>query len=120
MSSAAQAENLDSFLEQSGLYRDVRPELLEAASRRWNNNTVLLTNAGIIKMRAGKFDEAEQLFKRLQSIKPDSRVTLATLAQIELIKGNRNAAEQYLRKALKHYPNDPDLRQNLDAVLNAR
>ena len=119
MNNAVQAENLDSFLEQSGLFPDIRQELLERATRRWDN-AVLLTNAGIIKMRAGKFDEAEQLFKRLQSIKPDSRVTLATLAQIELIRGNREAAERYLRKALKHYPNDSDLRQNLDAVRNAR
>ena len=119
MSNAVQAENLDSFLEQSGLYQEIRPELLEVATRRWDN-TVLLTNAGIINMRAGNLDEAEQLFKRLQRIKPNSRVTLATLAQIELIRGNREAAERYLRKALKRYPNDPDLRQNLDTVLNAR
>jgi tetratricopeptide (TPR) repeat protein len=119
VSNAVQAENLDSFLEQSGLYKETRQELLDLATRRWDS-AVLLTNAGIAKMHAGKFDEAEQLFKRLQIIKPDSRVTLATLAQIELIKGNREAAERYLRKALKHYPNDPDLRQNLDAVLNAR
>lgn len=119
VSNAVQAENLDSFLEQSGLYKETRQELLEQATRRWDN-AVLLTNAGIAKMRVGKFDEAELLFKRLQSIKPDSRVTLATLAQIELIKGNRETAERYLRKALKHHPNDPDLRQNLDAVLNAR
>jgi len=119
MGNAVQAENLDSFLEQSGLYPEIREELLDKATGRWDN-AVLLTNAGIIKMRAGNYNEAEQLFKRLQSIKPDSRVTLATLAQIELIRGDTEAAEQYLRKALRHYPNDPDLRQNLNAVLKLR
>lgn len=116
---AVQAENIDAFLEKSGLFPDVRQELLEKATQQWSN-AVLLTDLGVMKMQAGKLNDAEQLFKRVLTVKPDSRVTLTTLAQIELIRGNRTSAIEYLNKALKHYPDDPDLRQNLDAVLNAR
>lgn len=115
----AQAENLDGFLEKTGLYPEVRQELLEKAAHRWDN-ALILTNLGILKMKAGDLDEADHLFKRVLKIKPYSRVTLTTLAQIELFRGNRNAAAKYLTKALHYYPDDPDLRQDLDAVQNPR
>jgi hypothetical protein len=118
VANAPQAENIDSFLEKSGLYPDIRMKLLEIACGRWEN-ALFLTNLGILKMQSGKLDEAEQLFKRVLRHKPRSRQTLATLAQIALNRGDVIDAEMYLKKAIGYFPKDQELRDNYALVLKA-
>jgi tetratricopeptide (TPR) repeat protein len=115
----AQAENINFFLEKTGYYPDLRLKLLEQANRKWQN-AIFLADLGLIKLKAGNTAEAEQLFLRLLRKNPESRLTLATLAQIALFKGDRAAAEKYLEKALHYYPDDAELLQNLELVQNYR
>lgn len=117
VSNFAQAENIDFLLEKTGLYPELRIILLEKAVRQWEN-TAFLINLGLIKLQSGNLPEAEKLFLRVLRLKPDSRLTLTTLAQIALYRNDRAMAEKYLRKALKYYPRDADLQHNLDTVLN--
>jgi tetratricopeptide (TPR) repeat protein len=114
----AQAENLNSFLEKTHRYPDIRLQILEQASRHGESAT-LLTDLGLLKMQSGHLAEADQLFNRVLRIKPRSQRTLATLAQIALSRGDNRAAEKYLQKALSYYPNDPELRENYDIVLRS-
>jgi tetratricopeptide (TPR) repeat protein len=118
INSAAQAENLDTFLATTASFPEVRTPLLEMAVSRWED-PVLLTNLGILKMQAGAYPEAEQLFKRVLVQKPDSRLTLSTLAQIALDRGDPATALTYLQRALKYFPADPDLRANYALVRQA-
>jgi hypothetical protein len=115
----AQAENLNFFLEKTGFYPELRLKLLEQAASNWQN-VIFLADLGLIKLKEGKTAEAEQLFLRLLRKNPESRLTLATLAQIALFKDNRAAAEKYLKKALHYYPDDAELKQNLELVQNYR
>jgi hypothetical protein len=119
VSNASQAENVNFFLEQTGRHPELRRKLLENAAGQWNN-TSLLIDLGLLEMQSGNQARAEQIFLNVLRMKPDSRVTLATLAQIALMRNDRNGAEKYIRKALRHYPDDADLRQNLDTILNYR
>lgn len=113
----AQAENMNFFLEKSGLYPSLRLKLLEKAVRQWEN-AELLISLGQLKMRSGDFVAAEELFRRVLRYKPDSRVTLTTIAQLALFRNDRVVAEKYLRKALRHYPHDAELLENLNIILN--
>ncbi len=119
VSNASQAENMNFFLERTGWYRELRRKLLENAAGRWNN-TSLLIDLGLLDMQSGDHAGAERLFLRVLRMKPDSRLTLATLAQLALMRNDRTGAEKYIREALRHYPDDADLRQNLDAIINYR
>jgi len=71
-------------------------------------------------MQLGDMAGAELLFNRLLEKKPRSSETLATLAQIAINRGDTSKAEMFLRKAISYYPEDSDLRQNLDAVLRLK
>src|SRR6185369_4127022 len=117
--SFAQAENISFFLEKSGQYPDIRLKLLEKAVRQWEN-TEFLISLGQLKMQSVNFTEAERLFQRVLSYKPDSRLTLTTLAQIALFRNDRTTAEKYIRKALHHYPHDAVLQENLDMIVNSK
>jgi tetratricopeptide (TPR) repeat protein len=113
----AQAENINFFLEKTGLYPELRLKLLEKAGRQWEN-AELLISLGQLKMQSGDFAAAEEIFQRVLSYKPASRVTLTTMAQLALFRKDRTAAEKYLRKALRHYPHDAELRENLNMIVN--
>jgi hypothetical protein len=115
----AQAENIDFFLEKTGLYPELRLILLEKAAGQWESS-IFLINLGLLKMQAGYTAEAEKLFTRVLKLKPDSRVTLTTLAQLALYRGDRAGAENYIRTALGYYPNDAELLRNLDTILTSR
>lgn len=111
----AQAENLNSFLDTTGLYPELRRSLLEQATARWDA-VALMTDLAILKMKTGDLAGAESLFHRVLSYKPDSRVTLTTLAQLALYRGDRQGAAAYLRQALRYYPGDQELLENFRTV----
>jgi hypothetical protein len=117
ISNFAQAENINSFLEKSGRYPELRIKLLEKAVRQWEN-TELLINLGQLKMQAGNFADAEEIFLRVLRYKPDSRLTLTTIAQLALFRNDRTTAEKYIRKALRHSPHDAELLENLNMIVN--
>jgi len=114
----AQSQNLDTFLNKTSLYPDLRLSLLERANRQWERPPSL-RNLGLHQMQLGMLDDADRTFRRLLELYPGSGLTLATLAQIALLRGDVNAAEGYLRKALKYSPDDPDLKENLAIVLKS-
>lgn len=116
-SNFAQAENINFFLEKTGQYPEIRLKLLEKAAGQWEN-AELLISLGQIRMQSGDYDDAEKLFLRVLRYKPDSRVTLTTIAQLALFRNDRHTAEKHLRRALRHYPRDPELLENLNTILN--
>jgi len=119
ISNFAQAENLDFFLEKTGQHPGLRLKLLEKAVGQWEN-TELLISLGQLQMQAGNHADAEKLFLRVLKYKPDSRLTLTTVAQLALFRGDLNAAETYIRTALRYYPRDAELRENLEVILNKK
>lgn len=111
----AQAENIDFILEKTGRYPELRLKLLEKATRRWEN-PLLLISLGMVKMQAGNLADAEKLFQRVLRLKPQSRLTLTTLAQLALSRGDQATAEKYILTALRYYPDDAELHENLDII----
>lgn len=116
-SNFAQAENINFFLEKSGQYPEIRLKLLENAIKQWENSEFLIS-LGQLKMQSASFADAESLFVRVLRYKPDSRLTLTTLAQLALFRNDRITAEKYIRTALRHYPNDAELIENLKIIVN--
>lgn len=108
-------ENLFLFLDKADLYPELRLKLIERASQRWENQFTL-KNLGLLQLQSGSPDQAERTFRRLLLLSPRSRSTIATLAQIALQRGDRITAEKYLLEGLQYYPDDPDLRENLEVV----
>lgn len=115
VASYANMENLFLFLEKTGLYPELRIKLIEQGGQRWVSDLILV-NLGLQQLQAGAVERAEQTFKHLLGRSPRSQTTLATLAQIALARGNAPAAEKYLLLGLKYYPNDANLRENLETV----
>jgi len=113
----AQAENINFFLEKTGQYPQLRLKLLEKAVRQWEN-TELLISLGQLEMQSGNYGAAEKHFLRVLGYKPDSRLTLTTLAQLSLYRNDRITAEKRLRQALRHYPHDAELLENLNTIVN--
>lgn len=114
----AQVDNLDIFLDKTLRYPAQRIHLLELAEKRWKmvHHT---RNLGLLQMNLGKLEAAEATFKRLLARYPDSLLTLTTLSQIALLRGDRVGAEDYLLQGLARFPDDTDLRDNLAAVRQA-
>jgi len=113
----AQAENISFFLEKIGQYPELRLKLLEKAVRQWEN-TELLISLGQLEMQSGNYDAAEKHFLRVLRYKPYSRLTLTTIAQLALFRNDRITAEKYLRQALRSYPHDVELLENLNTIVN--
>ena len=108
-------ENIFLFLDNAALYPDLRLKLIEQASHRWVNQFTL-KNLGLLQLNSGNLEQADRAFQRLLELSPRSRLTLTTLAQIALARGDRQKAEKYLLQGLNFYPNDPSLRENLEVV----
>ncbi len=113
----AQAENINFFLEKTGQLPELRLKLLEKAVRQWENSELLIS-LGQFEMQSGNYADAEKHFTRVLGYKPDSRLTLTTIAQLALFRNDRNTAEKYLRQALRHHPRDPELLENLNTIVN--
>jgi tetratricopeptide (TPR) repeat protein len=116
-SSYPNMENIFLFLDKANLYPELRLKLIEQANLRWENEFTL-KNLGLLQFNSGNLEQAEKTFRRLLARSPRSRVTLTTLAQMALARGDWKTAESYLLRAIDFYPDDPSLRENLDAVRN--
>lgn len=113
---SAQAENINFFLEKTGLFPELRFKLLENAAKQWENAEILIS-LGLMEMQSGDYMSAEKHFLRVLERKPDSRLTLTTIAQLALYRNDRAAAEKYIRKALHKYPHDSELMENLNLIV---
>ncbi len=110
---------LDIFFEKTGMFAEQRLMLLEQATGN-RNDLYLLQILGNLQLKTGAIDKAEQTFKRLLAIEPRSRTNLNSLAQTALVKGNADAAEECVLQALKYYPADPLLLENLALIRSVR
>jgi uncharacterized membrane protein YhaH (DUF805 family) len=113
-----QAENLDFFLDKYTRYPDLRLVLLERANSRWGT-AYFTRNLGLLQLNMGKLGAAEMTFQGLLKRYPKSLKTLTTLSQIALLRGDIKSAEEYMNRAVRYYPNDPELRENLALIRKA-
>lgn len=114
-----EAENLDYFLDKTGMFPEQRLLVLERTRQFWENPAIL-KDIGLLQVKMGKLVEADRTFRQLLVSNPKERMTLTTLAQIALLRGDRDTAEKFLLQALSYYPDDRDLRENLGRIRNVR
>lgn len=114
-----EAENLNYFLDRTGMFPELRLLALERTRQFWENPAIL-KDIGLLQVKMGKLVEADRTFRQLLVSNPKERMTLTTLAQIALLRGDRDTAEKFLLQALSYYPDDRDLRENLGRIRNVR
>lgn len=65
-----------------------------------NNLPEALYDVGVLYRRCGMMDQANAAFKRTLQVYPDHQLAMTQLAVMELEKGNEQAGEELLRKAV--------------------
>lgn len=110
-----QMSGLDKFFDQTGMFPEQRLMLLEQSARNSDDQNLLQT-LGALQLKAGFISKAEQTFNRLLVLDPRSRTTLTSLAQTSLLRGDADSAEKYILQALKRYPDDQNLKENLSLI----
>lgn len=63
---------------------------------------------GLCLQLKGDADGAEQSFKKVLAMRPDSASACANLARVLLDKGNKEEAEKYFAEAVRHNPADAE------------
>ncbi|MEZ4829680.1 MAG: tetratricopeptide repeat protein [Bacteroidia bacterium] len=87
--------------------RAVLPEV-----RMWFENLLktkpfderLLTNLGFVVMNEGDYTRAERLFQEALSFDPDNIAALENMILLQLISGNREMAEKFLKHLERKHP----------------
>jgi tetratricopeptide (TPR) repeat protein len=99
-------ENLNKSLRSEGLSKQDRRDARE--------------RLGTLYMRGGRADDAIQQLSRLLKEEPTNSQLEKKLSECELAKGNDKRAEELLRSAIEHKPDDVNLYERLAAVYQQR
>ncbi len=109
---------LDNFLAKVEA-RELRIANLRRALSFGMATETLLEPLGQELLRAGRLQDAELTFERLQRLDPENKSALSELAFAAYNRGELTKAESLLRRALKSAPDDPDIKANYQRVREA-
>lgn len=100
--------NLGAFLCGGGRYQEADAYFVKAlADPFYRSPATALTNAGVCAVKAGNAVRAEDYFRRVLAIQPDSATALFELARMNHVRGDSLRARAFLQRLEAVLPGDP-------------
>lgn len=91
-------------------------EQIKAGLDAYPNYSIGWTNLAEAYLGADRIDDCRNALQRALDLDPTNGLANRAMVQLKLSDGDEAAANEYLAKAVKALPNDPYLRQRLEAV----